>query len=316
MRAIGISDFGGRDKLQLLDLPVPRPGYGEILVRVRAAGVNPVDYKIREGLLKTRLPHLFPVVLGLDAAGTVEACGPSAKWFAKGAEIYAYCRKPIIHLGTYAEYVTIPENYASPKPPSLSFEEAATLPLAALTAWQCLFDSAQLQPGQTVLIHAAAGGVGGFAAQLARERGARVIGTAGARNLDYVRGLGAHEAIDYAAGDFREAVRQLCPEGVDVAFDTVGGDVQARSADVVRPGGTLVSILALQDERALAARGIQVKYVFVVPNSSQLTELTRRVEAGRLRTTMAAVLPLDQAAKAHELIETRHVRGKIALRTG
>jgi NADPH:quinone reductase-like Zn-dependent oxidoreductase len=314
MKALAIDNWGGRDQIKIMDLRKPSPGQGEILVRVKAAGVNPADAKIREGLWKTRMPHQFPIILGLEMSGVVEANGPGAGLFCAGEAVFAFCRKPVIQHGTDAEHVCIPETFAAAKPARASFEEAAGVPLAALTAWQSLFDAAGLKRGMKVLIHAGAGGVGGFGIQLAKQAGAYVISTAGARNHDYVRGLGADEAIDYRAVDFREAVRSNHRGGVDIAFDTVGGDVQTRSADVVRQGGVLVSILAFKDENALQAKGIQTAYVFAVPNARQLADLARRIDEGTFSTCLSTVLPLEEGATAHEMIETHHTRGKIVLR--
>ncbi|HEY8240480.1 MAG TPA: NADP-dependent oxidoreductase, partial [Kiritimatiellia bacterium] len=210
-------------------------------------------------------------------------------------------------------YVVIPEDFACTKPRKLSFEEAASVPLSGLSAYQSLMDAAGLKQGQTVLIHACAGGVGGFAVQIAKNAGARVIGTTRACNHEYAKGLGADEVIDYTQVDFREATRKLCPDGVDAAFDTVGGEVQARSAEVVRKDGVLVSLLAYQDEAKLQALGIRTRYVFVAPNAAQLATLARWVDEGKFRTHLAAVLPLEEAARAHEMIKSRRMRGKIVL---
>ena len=300
MKAIAIDNFGGRTELKLRELPTPVAGKGEVLIKVKAAGVNPVDRKIREGLLRTRLPHQFPIILGWDAAGTVVGTG---------AAVYAYCRKPIIKDGTYAEYVVVPKTSIARKPKNLSFVEAASVPLAALTAYQSLFDAAGLKRGQRVLIHAAAGGVGGFAVQLAKQAGAYVIATASQAKHAYVKSLGADEVIDYRAVDFRQAVRD-----VDVAFDTVGGETQVKSTDVVRKGGVLVSILAFVDAEAVRKKGVEPKYVFVAPNGRQLAKLTKLIEAGKLRTKIAKVFPLKAAAKAHALIEQGHTTGKIVLK--
>jgi len=316
MKAVAIENYGGRDQLKVMDLPKPKPAAGEILVRVRAAGMNPVDVKIREGLLKDRLPNVFPIILGWDAAGVVEDVGPNAETFKTGSEVFAYCRKPVIQHGTYAEFVCIPETFAAPKPRNMSFVEAAAVPLAALTAYQSLHDVAGLGQGQTVLIHAAAGGVGGFAVQIAKNLGARVIGTASAANHDYVRGLGADEVIDYTRQDFRDAVTALHRDGVDVAFDTVGGDVQVKSAEVVRKDGVLVSLLAYKNEADLQKFGIRTKYHFVAPNADHLRVLAGWAESAKLRVHIAHALPLDQAARAHEMIESRHTCGKIVLVVG
>lgn len=313
MRAIAVNEFGGRDNLRLVNLPVPEIGENDILIEIMAAGVNPVDWKIREGMLRHRIPHEFPLVPGWDAAGVVVKAGPNARLFSEGQEVYAFCRKPVVRDGTYAEYVSVPQDCAALAPRNMSFEEAATVPLAALAAYQSLFDSAMLAPGETVLIHAAAGGVGTFAVQLARDKGANIIGTAGARNHEYLRSLGASAAVDYNSRDFRDAVREFHPGGVDVVFDCVGGDTLARSADVLHKDSRIVSIADPYGVRELKKNGRRCEFVFVEPNHEQLSELTRMIEAGRLGTHIAAAFPLEDAAKAHELSESRHVRGKIVL---
>lgn len=312
MKAVSFDNFGGVEVLTYREHPKPTPGKGEVLIQVRAAGVNPVDWKIREGLLKTRLPHQFPIIPGWDVAGTVAAIGTGCRRFKKGAAVYAYARKPIIKDGCYAEFVVLPERNVADKPASLDFAQAASIPLAALTAWQSLFDAANLRKGQTVLIHAAAGGVGGFAVQLAKWKGARVLATASAPNHEYVRSLGADEVIDYTQTDFVEAVRALAPKGVDVAYDTVGDDVQVRTIATLRKGGSLVTILAPRPETQ-AARGIKLHYVFVAPNAAQLAKLARLADSGKLKTHLAAQFPLEQAAEAHRMIQTGHTRGKIVL---
>ncbi len=313
MKAIAINEFGGRDKLQFMDLPVPEIKPGEILVRVKAAGVNPVDWKIREGYIKDLFPYEFPIILGWDAAGIVEQAGEEVTRFKEGDEIFAYCRKPVVQGGAYAEYIALEEEHAAIKPKNTSFEEAASIPLAALTAYQSLFDAAKLQSGETVLIHAAAGGVGGFGVQLAKDRGAIVWGTASGSNREYVQDLGADRVVDYPQVDFRKAVRSEYPDGVDVVFDCVGGEVIQKSADIVKKGGRLISIVA--DPAGLGRTDIHSDFVFVAPNSSQLTELARMVEQERLKTHLSEVLPfgLEEAKKAHALSESGRTRGKMVL---
>jgi len=313
MKAIAINEFGGRDKLQLIDLPVPEVVEGEILVQVKAAGVNPVDWKIREGYLKDLFSHQFPVILGWDAAGLVEGVGNGVTRFKSGDEIFAYCRKPIIQGGAYGEYILLKEEHAAIKPKNISFEEAASIPLAALTAYQSLFDAANLQPGETILIHAAAGGVGGFGVQLARGHGAVVWATASSRNKAYVQDLGASQVVDYTQENFGKAILSQYPAGVDVVFDCVGGEVLEKSAEIVKEGGHLISIV--DDPTGLARDDIHKEFVFVAPNSTQLTELARMVEQGRLKTYLSQVFPfgLEEARKAHELSESGHTRGKMVL---
>jgi NADPH2:quinone reductase len=313
MKAIAIREFGGRDKLERMDLPVPEVGEGEVLVRVKGAGVNPVDWKIREGWLKDLFPHRFPLIPGWDAAGIVERIGPGVTRFRVGDEIFAYCRKPVVQGGAYAEYIALTEEHMAVKPRNTTFTEAAGIPLTALTAYQALVDAAGIRSGERVLIHAAAGGVGGFGVQIAKERGALVWGTAGSPNGDYVRSLGAERVIDYSTDDFRKVVRSAYPDGVDVVFDCVGGDVLKKSVEIVRKGGRLISIVDSLDERSLGRADIRFQFVFVAPNSRELSELRQMVEQGRLKVHLAEVLPLEAAAKAHELSESRHTRGKIVL---
>jgi len=286
----------------------------EILIAVKAAGVNPVDWKVRQGYLRERLPHVFPVILGWDAAGVVEKTGARVKRFKAGDEVYAYCRKPVVQHGAYAEYIALPEGQAALKPKNMSFEEAATVPLAALTAYQALFDNAKLRKNDTVLVHAAAGGVGTFAVQLAKVRGAAVVGTASGKNHAYLRDLGVEELIDYTVGDFREAMRNAHPKGVNVVLDTIGGEVLLRSAEILVKGGRIVSLIDAAGIDKLKGQGVKAYYVFVSPNAGQLAALAKMIEKGALRTSICAVFPLAEAARAHELSETGHVAGKIVLK--
>jgi NADPH:quinone reductase-like Zn-dependent oxidoreductase len=307
VRAIGIHEFGGRDKLQLLELPEPKVPPDFVKIRIHAAGVNPVDWKIREGRSEPRFPVVFPVVPGWDAAGVVAEVGPAVTEFAPGDEVYAYCRKHFLGEGTYAEYVSVPDSYVARKPESLSFEQAAAVPLASLTAYQALFLAAGLTAGERVLVSAAAGGVGSFAVQLALDAGAEVIGVASEQHRDRVLELGAYEVID-RAGDVAANVRELVPDGVDVAFDLYGDE---RLGNAVRDGGRLVSIASPPTYRE---RAVVPSYVFVRPDGEQLEELAGLADDGRLLVDLAEVLPLEEAARAHELSEAGHVRGKLVLR--
>jgi NADPH:quinone reductase-like Zn-dependent oxidoreductase len=307
VRAIGIHEFGGRDKLQLLDLPEPKVPPDFVKIQVRAAGVNPVDWKIREGRSEPRFPVVFPVVPGWDAAGIVAEVGPAVTEFAPGDEVYAYCRKHFLGEGTYAEYVSVPDTYVARKPESLSFEQAAAIPLASLTAYQALFLAAGLTAGERVLVSAAAGGVGSFAVQLAVDAGVEVIGVASEPHRDRVLELGAYEVIDRSR-DVVEAVHEFVPEGVDVVFDLYGDE---RLGEAVRDGGRLVSIAAPPSYRE---RGVVPTYVFVRPDGELLEQLAALADDGRLVVDLAEVLPLEQAARAQELSEGGHVRGKLVLR--
>jgi len=312
MRAVTIESFGGPERLRLTDVPRPRAARDEVLVRTVAAGVNPVDWKIREGLLADRLPHAFPLVLGWDVAGVVEEIGEGTSKFRKGDRIWAYARKPVVQWGTYAEFVAVREDHAALMPTKLLFEEAAAVPLAALTAYQSLFGRGRVESGTTALIHAAAGGVGHFAVQLAAGAGARVYGTASSANHPFILELGAVGAIDYTREDFRDGVRRMCPEGVDVVLDAVGGDTGRRSLDIVKKGGRLVSIVGEPDAGEAAARGVRAEGLFVEPNGEQLALLAREVDRGRLRAR-SRIFPLAEAARAHADSQAGHVSGKLVL---
>lgn len=313
MKAITINQFGDRDVLQLKDLPIPGVKEGDILIRIKAAGVNPVDWKIRKGLLKGRLPHEFPIILGWDAAGIVEKIGSKVTRFKEGDEVMTYARKPIIQGGTYAEFVSVPEENVAKKPKNLSFEEASVIPLSALTAYQSLFDALKLERGETILIHAGAGGVGGYAIQLAKKVGAYVMTTTRKQNHEYVKGLGADEVIDYEKKDFCDEILKKHPEGLDAVYDMMGLEIQERSYQVLKAGGRLVTILAMQNKEAWEKKGYQVNYVFVAPNASQLEEIGSMAQSGDLKVHLTHRFKLEEAAKAQELSETGHVCGKIAL---
>jgi NADPH2:quinone reductase len=312
--AIAIHEFGGRDKLELMELPEPKLPPDAVRIRIRAAGVNPVDWKLREGRLEPAFPHVFPVVPGWDAAGVVEAVGPGVVEVAPGDEVFAYCRKHFIGEGTYAEYVTVPVTFVARKPAGLSWEEAGAVPLTGLTAYQALFFGAGLTAGETVLVYGASGGVGGFAVQIAVAAGAEVIAVAREEHREYVLALGAYEVIDYTERDVVEAVREFLPKGVDVALDVVGGETLARAVEAVRDEGRIVSIAQPPTDERFRRRGIQPAYVFVRPDGEELGELAELAESGQLAVHLHEVLPLEEAARAHELLEQGHVRGKLVLR--
>lgn len=317
MKAAIIEEFGGTEKIKIKDVPKPRIGEEQVLIKTAYASVNPVDWKIREGWMKKILPHEFPITLGWDVSGVVEEVGSAVKHLAKGDEVYAYCRQPIVHSGTYAEYVAFDGDNVAEKPANLSFAEAATVPLAALTAWQSLFDAARLKAGQTILIHAGAGGVGSFAIQLAKNAGAKVYTTAGKANHDYVKKLGADVAIDYKQEDYVEVMRKFEPHGVDVVYDCVGEGTAEKSLPLVRSGGHLVTICDLFiDEEMGAERGVQVASVFVAPNGRQLAEIAALFEQGKLVAPAVEEYPLEEVSKAHEKSRAGHTRGKLAIKIG
>lgn len=316
MKAIVIDGFGGRETLVVRSMPIPQPDEHEVLIKVKAAGVNPVDWKIREGKLSTRLPHRFPLIPGWDAAGVLEAVGGGVTSFVEGDAVYAYCRKPVVQWGTYAEYIAVPASSVARKPATLSFAEAAAVPLAGLTAYQSLFEAAQVHNGEVLLVQAAAGGVGSYAVQLATRQGVRVIATARGENHDYVLALGASRVIDYTVEDFASVLRAAFPDGIDAVFDLIGGETMYKAMGVLKPGGRLVSLLVPEnriDHKRHEVTGKKHAYVFVRPEARQLEKLSVLIDAGKLRVHLAASFPLEEVARAHEMIESGHTRGKIVV---
>ncbi|MEU5915023.1 NADP-dependent oxidoreductase [Streptomyces sp. NPDC047141] len=304
MRAVVVEEWGGPEKLVEREVERPEPGLNEVLVRVHAAGVNPVDWKTRAsgGLIEWGAP----AVVGWDVSGTVEAVGPGVGGLRPGDEVFGMPLFPR-QAGGYAEYVVAPARHLAPKPASLSHVEAAALPLAALTAWQALVDAADVRPGERVLVHAAAGGVGHFAVQIAKARGAYVIGTASAAKHGLLRELGADEVIDYREAPFEDVVSE-----VDVVLDGLGGETAERSLKVLRSGGRLITLPGPDDVPA-APDGVRAVWVLVEPDHLGLREIAALVESGALRPVVDTVLPLSEAAKAHELGERGRTTGKIVL---
>ncbi|MBT2478916.1 NADP-dependent oxidoreductase [Streptomyces sp. ISL-94] len=306
MRAIGQDGFGGPEVLKVVEVERPEPGPAEVLVRVHAAGVNPTDswHRASGGLAGA------VIRLGWDVSGVVEAVGLGVTTLAPGDEVFGLPRHPL-PAGTYAEYVTSPARHLVRKPAGLTHVQAAALPLAALTAWQALVDTAAVRPGQRVLVHAAAGGVGHLAVQIAKARGAHVIGTARAAKHAFLRGLGADELVDYTEADFETAI-----EPVDVVLDAIGGDYGPRSLRTLRPGGILVA-LASPAETYLADRarplGLRAAFMAVEADHAGMREIAALAEAGLLRPEIDTALPLERAAKAHELADGRRTTGKIVL---
>ncbi|MER6299806.1 NADP-dependent oxidoreductase [Kitasatospora sp. NPDC001539] len=304
MRAVVVEQWGGPEQLVERELARPEPGLNEVLVRVHAAGVNPVDWKTRAsgGLIEW---GDVPAV-GWDVSGTVAAVGPGVGVHRPGDEVYGMPLFPR-QAGAYAEYVVAPARHLAPKPAGLTHVEAAALPLAGLTAWQALVDAADVRPGERVLVHAAAGGVGHLAVQIAKARGAHVIGTASAGKHGLLRELGADEVVDYRAVRFEDAVSD-----VDVVLDGLGGEIAERSLAVLRPGGRLITLPGPDDVPA-ARDGVRADWVLVEPDHLGLRELTALADRGALRPVVETVLPLGQAAKAHELGERGRTTGKIVL---
>ena len=306
MKAVRIHTQGGPETLVYEDAPRPTPLTNEVLIRVRAASVNPVDWKIRDGYGKQIFNHQMPLILGWDVAGTIEAVGPEVDKFKLGDPVYGYTS--LLRDGAYAEFAIAKQEEIAVKPASLDFVQAAAVPVGALTAWQAMFDTANLQENQKVLIHAASGGVGSMAVQLAKAKGAYVIGTASARNADFVRELGVDEFIDYQATQFETVVHD-----VDVVLDTIGGDTQVRSFGVLRKDGFLVSIVEPPSEELAAQHGVRSKMVGVLPNGTQLSEIAALIDSGKVKPFVETVLPLSEARQAHEMSKSGRTRGKIVL---
>lgn len=306
MQAILIHQYGDASVLAFEDAPRPSPGESEVLIRVFATSINPFDIAVRSGYMAGFLNSTLPLILGTDISGVVEQVGPGVTAFRPGDEVYA--RGGVTRDGAYAEYAVVPQSAVAVKPKSLDHVHAAALPHVTLTAWQALYELADLQPGQTVLIHGAGGGVGHIAAQLARLRGARVIGTA-SRNLDLVRELGVDQAIDYSTTRFEDVVHD-----VDVVLDTVGGETQERSWAVLKPGGILVSAIQPPSPEAAAAHGVRAAMVQTSPPiGAVLAQVAALCDAGQLTPHVSAVFPLEKVPEAHRLSENKHVRGKLGV---
>lgn len=308
MKAVRATAYGGPEVLKVEEIERPKAGPGELLVRVRAAGVNPVDWKIRQGLLRSMSPQP-PFIPGYDIAGTVESLGEGVSEFKVGDEVYAYLS--LTKGGGYAEFVAVPAKEAARKPKT-DFAEAAAVPLAGLTAWQALFTQASLKQGQTVLVHGAAGGVGHFAVQFAKSKGATVIATASRANHDFLKKLGADVVIDYTTEKFEDVIRDRKLE-VDLVLDSIGADTHDRSYAVLKKGGTLVSIVQPPKADKMKEYGVNAKVFLVMPNGPQLAEIARLIDAGTVTAHVSAKLPLEEAARAHELSQTGKTRGKIVL---
>lgn len=304
MQAIQLQNYGGPDVLVLQQAPRPEPNADQVLIRLKAAGVNPADWKMRAGLYKQFMQLNFPWTPGLDGSGIVEAVGSNVTALKEGDEVYG------IVSGGYAEYALALASDVQPKPASLTFEQAAALPVGALTAWGAVIDTANVEAGQRVLVHGAAGGVGGYAVQLARWKGAQVTGTASAKNLKYVRSLGAEDVIDYNTTRFETVLHDL-----DVVIDTVGGDLLERSFQVLRPGGVFVTVAARLPEDVGKAQNIRAVNAGRA-SSDKLKQISELVEAKQLRPEVGEVFPFAEARQAQELSQTGHGRGRILLQIG
>lgn len=314
MKAVTFDKFGGTDTLKLRDFPTPEPRENEVLIKIENTSVNPVDWKIREGYLKDRLPHHFPIIPGWDAAGKIAKVGKGVTSFKAGDEVFAYTRKDTVQDGTYAEYIAVPESFVALKPKKATFAQAAALPLVCLTAWQALFDMAKLKKGQTVFIQAGSGGVGSIAIQLAKYAGCKVFTTTSKSNIDYVKKFHPDRIIDYKSESFVDVIKKECPQGVDVVFDLLGGEALNQEAQIVKKGGVIISIVQPLDKALADKLGIQSLYCFVRPNAEQLKEIARLIDNGNIQLPYTEEMSIKDAAKAQDMNREGHVRGKIVLK--
>jgi NADPH:quinone reductase-like Zn-dependent oxidoreductase len=303
MRLIQVYRYGGPEQLKLEAKPRPEPSSGEVLLRVHAAGVNPLDWKIRLGLLKEFQPVTFPYTPGIEVAGAVEAVGPGVTAFEIGQAVYGQ-----IARGAYAEYLTVPAEALALKPETVSFAEAVTVPVGATAAWRALFEHGGLTAGQRVLIQGAAGGVGLFAVQLAKWKGAQVIGTTSTANLDFVRELGADTVVDYTTTPVESVIQD-----VDLVLDGVGGETLISSLAATRRGGTLISIAGLPPQEEALARGVRAAFIRNQYSRELLLTLTRLIDEGRLKVTAGKTFSMSEVQLAHEYSRGGHGRGRIVL---
>jgi NADPH:quinone reductase-like Zn-dependent oxidoreductase len=303
MKAVRIHQYGGPEELKLEDVPRPQPGADEVLIRVHAAAVNPIDWKIRAGYVKDFMPVPMPFIPGIDISGVVEATGPGVTLFKKGDEVFG------VGSAGYAAFAVAKETELALKPASLDHVHAAAVPVVASTSWQALFKVAGLKAGQKLLVHGAAGGLGIFAVQFAKAKGAHVIGTASGHHQCFLRELGVDEPIDYATTKFEDVAHD-----VDVVLDTQGGDTQLRSWKVLKKGGVLVSVVQPPPEDEVAKHWIKAVMLRRQANTGELSEIAKLVDSGSVKVIVETVLPLSDARRAQELSQAGHVRGKIVLK--
>jgi NADPH:quinone reductase-like Zn-dependent oxidoreductase len=308
MKAIRMHDYGGPEVLVYEEAPRPPVQPGDVLVRVHAAGVNPIDWKVRAGHTKDWLRHKLPLVPGWDLSGQIEEVGPAAAGhFNKGDEVFAMA--DVTRDGAYAEYIAVNAAAVARKPKSLHHPRAAATPLSGLAAWQSLFDLGHLQCGQRILIHGGSGGVGHFAVQLAKWKGASVLATASAKNHELLRELGTDQIIDYTTEKFEDFARN-----VDIVLDTIGGETQERSWRVLKKGGVLISLVQPPLEEKANQFGVRAAMCSVQPDGAQLNTIGKLIDSGKIKPLLDRILPLTEAQRAHEVSQQRHARGKIILR--
>ena len=306
MRAVQINKYGGAETLKLQQIDIPKINRDDILIEVHSAAVNPIDWKIREGYLQDLIPYNFPMTLGWDVSGTICELGKDVTGFDVGDEVFS--RPNISRNGSYADYIAVKADEAIVKSATLDFTQAAALPLAGITAWQCLIDAGKLIPDQRVLIHAGAGGVDHLAIQIAKAKGAMVIATASTANQSLLKDLGADQAVDYTKAPLREQI-----EPVDLVIDTIGGDVQTNSWPIIKKGGLLIAVTEQPNRDKAQEYEVKREFVFIEPSSRILRELNTLVEAKQLMPIIELHFPLEQIAKAHFQSQSGRTRGKIVI---
>lgn len=307
MKAVRFHAYGGPEVLVYEDAPKPEPATGEVVVKVHATSVNPIDWKIRAGHMKGFREYPLPFILGWDVSGVIESCGADVTQWKPGDEVYG--RPDSARNGAYAAYIAVREGDLARKPAKLDHVHSAAIPLAGLTAWQALFDTAELRAGQKVLIQAAAGGVGHFAVQFAKLKGLYVAGTASGRNQDYLKQLGCDLPINYETNPFEDVVHDF-----DAVIESMGGEVRKRSWKVLKRGGMMVCLIGPPPaEEDAKVHGVRAAIIWGQMKADQLAEIADLADAGRVHSEIAAVFPLREAAQAHKMSETEHVRGKIVL---
>ncbi|WP_077624885.1 NADP-dependent oxidoreductase [Sediminibacillus massiliensis] len=309
MKAIVIENYGSAEELVEKEVPMPELNDKQVLVELHATSINPIDWKLREGYLKEMLPFEFPIILGWDAAGIVKDVGADVSDFQIGDRVFA--RPATTAKGTYAEYTAVDEDLLAHIPENITFEEAAAVPLAGLTAWQCLVDFAEIKEGDKVLVQAGSGGVGSFAIQIAKSFGAYVASTASGKNEDFLNQIGVDHFINYKEENFEEVL-----EDYDIVLDTMGGEIMERSFQVLKKGGKLVSIIDQPDEQKAQEKGIKAGSFWLNPNGRQLAELADLLNRGQVISTVGHTYPFSAEGlrEAHQLSETHHARGKIVIK--
>ena len=306
MRAVRIHQYGSTETLQLEQIEIPKINSDDVLIQVKSAAINPVDWKIREGYLQEFIPYQLPLTLGWDVAGIVSEVGSNVSEFKVGDAVFS--RPDIKRDGSYADFIAVKADEVVLKSTKLDFAQAAALPLAGITAWQCLVDVAKVQPGQRVLVHAGAGGVGHLAIQIAKSKGATVIATASSDNQSLLTQLGADQAVDYTIGSLFEQI-----DAVDIVVDTLGGEAQKQSWALLKPGGTLVSVVEPPSEAVAKEHHVNAAFVFIEPSSRILRELNKLVEADQLRPIIEHRFTLEKIVAAHLQSQSGHTRGKIVI---